>query len=224
MSLLSKIVDRKKIKELDELGEGRSPEQRQVILYFRGTGCCLKKAMTDAEYEAMVMKKVQELNIRERAVNKLGIDEDQVKEVEPIHFESWLFDSDRKNWIKMGKDKVWRSSAYQVTWLFFSSEQVYFYQYTLRLADDGKKEQTDEYFYKDITNFSAASESVEKEDVPLKESCGGEITYGRRVVDVDVFRITVPGDKISCAMEQSEYTESAIQGMKAKLREKKGSK
>lgn len=208
--------------DLKELLKGRSSEQKEVIKYFCGTGCCLKKSMSDAEYDAMVMKKVQALNLREKAMNKLGIDEDQVKEVEPIHFESWLFDTGR-TYAKLGKDRLWRSSAYQVTWLFFSSEQVYFYQYTMNMDEEGKKEQTDEYFYKDITNFSAASESVEKE-VLVKTSCKGKETYEKRVVDTNLFRITVPGDKISCAMDQNEYTETAIQGMKAKLREKKSAK
>ena len=33
--------------------------------------------------------------------------------------------------------------------------------------------------------------------------------------------LVVPGDKFYCSMEQNDYTERAIQGMKAKLREKK---
>lgn len=209
-------------KELNNLTKGRSEEQAKVIKYFLGTGCCVKKPISDAEYDAIVIKKVQALNVRERALSKLGIDEDQVKEVEPIHFEGWSFDSS-KAYAKFGKDKLWRSSAYQVTWIFFSSEQVYIYRYTLNMDEDGKKEQTDEYFYKDITNFSTGSESVEKE-VLVKTTCKGEGVYERRVVDSNMFQITVPGDKISCAMEQNDYTENAIQGMKAKLREKKGSK
>ena len=40
-------------------------------------------------------------------------------------------------------------------------------------------------------------------------------------VDANRFAITVPGDKFYCSLEQNDYTERAIQGMKAKLREKK---
>ena len=95
------------------------------------------------------------------------------------------------------------------------------YQYTFNMDEDGKKESTEEYFYKDITNFSTASDTVEKE-VLEKVSCKGEATYTRKNVDSNRFAMVVPGDKFYCSMEQSDYTERAIQGMKAKLREKKG--
>lgn len=120
----------------------------------------------------------------------------------------------------MGKDRVWRSSAYQISWIFFSDTQVYVYQYTFNMDEDGKKEATEEYFYKDITNFSTVSDSVEKEVVD-KVSCTGKTTYVRKSVDSNRFALVVPGDKFYCSMEQSDYTERAIQGMKAKLREKK---
>ena len=41
-------------------------------------------------------------------------------------------------------------------------------------------------------------------------------------MDRNDFAIIVPGDKFYCSMEQNDYTERVIQGMKAKLREKKG--
>lgn len=122
---------------------------------------------------------------------------------------------------KWGKDRKWRSSAYQISWIFFSDTQVYVYQYTFNMDEDGKKESTEEYFYKDITNFSTSSDTVEKE-VLEKVSCKGEATYTRKNVDSNRFAMVVPGDKFYCSMEQSDYTERAIQGMKAKLREKKG--
>ena len=88
------------------------------------------------------------------------------------------------------------------------------------MDEAGKKENTEEYFYKDITNFSSSSDTVEK-DVLLKTSCKGDSTYGRKNVDIDQFRIVVPGDKLTCAMDQNEYSERSIKGMKAMLREKK---
>ncbi len=88
------------------------------------------------------------------------------------------------------------------------------------MDEDGKKESTEEYFYKDITNFSTSSDTIEKE-VLDKINCKGEAVYTRKNVDSNRFAIVVPGDKFYCSMEQSDYTERAIQGMKAKLREKK---
>ena len=175
--------------------------------------------MTDAEYDAMVRAKLNSMDVKKKALAKIGLDESQVNEIEPVHFEGFLFD-ERNAYALLGKDRVWRSSAYQISWIFFSDTQVYVYQYTFNMDEDGKKEATEEYFYKDITNFSTVSDSVEKEVVD-KVSCTGKTTYVRKSVDSNRFALVVPGDKFYCSMEQSDYTERAIQGMKAKLREKK---
>jgi hypothetical protein len=88
------------------------------------------------------------------------------------------------------------------------------------MADDTRAEKTEEYFFKDITNFSSSSDTIEKE-VLEKTSCNGQSTYSRKQVPSNTFALVVPGEKFKCSMEQTEYTEKTIQGMKAKLREKK---
>jgi hypothetical protein len=209
-----------KRKEMDRLLKGRTPDQQKVIKYFFGSGGCLSKGMKDEEYESMVMARAKSMDFKKKALDKIGLDESQVNEVAPVHFEGYLFD-DKKAYARRGEDGLWRSSAYQITWLFFSSTQVYVYQYTFNMDEDGKKESTEEYFYKDITNFSTSSDIVEKETV-AKVNCKGEASYVRTNVDTNRFALVVPGDKFYCAMQQSDYSEKAIQGMKAKLREKKG--
>lgn len=209
--------------EMNQRMKGRTPEQKKVIKYFYGEGGCLSflsPGLKDEDYDAMVMAKAKSIDFKQKALNKIGLDESQVNEIEPVHFEGYWFD-EKKTLAKWGKDKVWRSSAYQVSWLFFSSSQIYVYQYTFNMDEDGKKESTEEYFYKDITNFSTSSDTVEKW-VLDKVSCKGEATYARKNVDANRFAMVVPGDKFYCSMDQNDYTERAIQGMKAKLREKKG--
>ena len=205
--------------EMKRALKGRTPDQQKVIKYFYGSGGCLSHKLTDAEYDAMLKAKLNSMDVKKKALAKLGLDESQVNEIEPVHFEGFLFD-DRKAYAILGKDRVWRSSAYQISWIFFSDTQVYVYQYTFNMDEDGKKETTEEYFYKDITNFSTVSDSVEKEVVD-KVSCTGKVTYVRQSVDTDVLKFVVPGESFTCSMEKSDYTERAIQGMKAKLREKK---
>jgi len=206
--------------EMDRLLKGRTPEQQKVIKYFFGAGGCFSKGMSDDEYESMVMAKAKSIDFKQKALDKIGLDESQVNEVAPVHFEDYLFD-DKKAYARRGKDGIWRSSAYQISWLFFSSAQVYVYQYTFNMDEDGKKESTEEYFYKDITNFSTSADSVEKETVG-KVSCSGKAEFVRTSVETNRFALIVPGDKFYCSMKQSDYAEKAIQGMKAKLREKKG--
>lgn len=206
--------------EMNRALKGRTPEQQKVIKYFYGAGGCLSKGMTDEEYDSMVRAKANSIDFKQRALSRIGLDESQVNEIEPVHFEGYYFD-DKRTYAKPGRDRIWRSSAYQITWLFFSDTQVYVYQYTFNMDEDGKREKTEEYFYKDITNFSTLSDSVEKEVVD-KVSCTGKTTYVRQSVDYNSFRLVVPGESLLCSMYQNDYTERAIQGMKAKLREKKG--
>jgi hypothetical protein len=214
-----------KQKEMNQRLKGRTPDQQKVIKYFYGSGGCLKKGLTNDEYESMVMAKAKSMDFKQKALDKIGLDESQVREVEPVHFEGWWWGDTEKDANKFytlrGKDGVWRTSAYQITWIFFSATQVYVYKYTFNMDEDGKNEQTEEYFYKDITNFSTSSETVERE-TPIKTSCTGNVTYLRTKVDINRFTLSAMGDKFFCAMQQNDYTEKAVQGMKVKLREKKG--
>ncbi len=205
--------------DLKDRLKGRSPNQQKVIKYFAGEGGCLSKGLSDAEYDEMVRAVVNGTDWKQKALSKIGLDEDQLKEIDPIHFEGYYFD-EKKTYAKYGADKKWRSSAYQISWLFFSADQVYLYQYTFNMDEEGKKEHTEEYFYKDITNFSTTSDTVEKE-VPETSGCNNNVEYVKKSVDYTRFALVVPGDKLYCSMDQSDEYESAIQGMKAKLREKK---
>ena len=74
----------------------------------------------------------------------------------------------------------------------------------------------EEYFYKDITNFTTVSDTTE---TPEYDTESGKTKLVN--VDANKFVISVFGDKFYCSMEQNDYTERVIQGMKAKLREKK---
>ncbi|WIL21299.1 hypothetical protein [Geothrix sp.] len=174
--------------------------------------------MPDQEFEAILGKALTGTDWRKKALDKIGLDESEVREIEPVRFEGYVFDGNV--FVKRGKDGVWRSSAYQLTWLFFSSTQVYVWQNTFNLNEGGKKERTEEYFYKDITNFSAQSDTEEKETL-ASGGCMGSPKVVREQVHTNRFQLTVPGEKLFCSMQQNEYTEKSIQGMKAKLREKK---
>jgi hypothetical protein len=204
------------------LCKGRTPEQQSVIKYFLSTGGCFSKGLSDGAYEEIVQQKAKSLDFKQKALDKIGLDESQVNEIPPVHFEGYKFD-EKKGYAKLGKDRMWRSSIYQISWLFFSNTQVYVYQYTFNLDEDGKKESTEEYFYKDITNFSTSSDTVEKPVIEMAGGClGKKPKLVRKNVETEQFALVVPGDKFYCSMDKKSDTEGVIQAMKAKLREKKG--
>ncbi len=209
---------------IKEAIKGRTIEQQEVIKYFLGKNSFpnqgfLCKRLTDEEYDSIKNNTVNKSNFKQKALDKIGLDISQISEIDPVHFEGWLYG--KKNSVDLAKygkvDHKPRSSAYQITWLFFSSSQVYIYRHSFHFNKDDKRVSTEEYFYKDITNFSTSSDTVETNiwNDKLKK-------YELKNIDSNDFTITVPGEKFYCSLEQNEYSERAIQGMKAKLREKKG--
>ncbi len=184
-------------------------------------GCFPKKHgfVSDAEYDALVSATSKRLDPKARGLQKLGLDESQVKEIKPISFANAVYipvderkPSEPFFW-KIGSDGVFRSSIYEITWIYFTATQLLAYQ--LRFSVDWEKlsERTFEYHYKDIT---ALSTDTVQED---------EVIDGEKVFQTvrNVFTITVPNDSFTVSLRNrpNEEEENTIQAMKAMLREKK---
>lgn len=195
-----------------KLLKGLNSEQQSVVKYFLADGCLGRiGCMSDEDYDKLVVSKVKSLNLKKRALGKIGLDEDQVSEIAPINFEGFDF---KKAYARRGKDNKWRSSKYQSTWLFFSDDQVYVYVYEINTDCDEKKERTEEYFYRDVTNFSTATET---EETKMLDKNGR-----RQTVEYATFSVVVPGDKITCSISNTRGdVDRSISAMKQKLREKK---
>ncbi|MBP3762352.1 MAG: hypothetical protein J6I49_00555 [Bacteroidales bacterium] len=206
-----------------EFKKNRTPEQKKVINYFRPLGGCvggvisLFSRMSDDQYEAMIAERVKQINSMDAALNKLGIDVDMVKEVKPIYFEGYHFD-EKKTFARLGKDDKWRSSAYEITWIFAGDKQLYVYNYRFNMDEDSKTVTAEEFFYKDITNVNHTTETVEKEIYDF--SCI-KSKKGRKSVEYNDFVLSAMGDKLLCSMHATEENERSIQGLKNKIREKK---
>jgi len=179
------------------------------------------KTMSASEYIDLVRNTVNSMNVKKKALGKLGIDEDQVTEIQPVEFQAF----------KHTKDSAYKqgcSNFFEVTWLFFSANQLYAYSVVVDMLSNSLKERTEEYFYKDVTNFSSSTESTEKTEAVTEIKKGGcgkadQTIYSHKktMLEVAEFKIVVPGDAFRCAMEATDEIEKRIQGMKQKLREKK---
>ena len=198
------------VKQLKKVATG---EQKIVIDYFNKP--CF--GPNDAQFDTIAKSIRSKLDTRKMALNKIGLDEDQLKEIPDVCFEGFQIDTWQNGKIegfsKVGTDMQWRSGKYAVTHLFFSSSQVYMYKYEFSLYSNDKKERTEEYFYKDITNFSTSGETVNA----YNTNCMG----GVKVVPVETqkFELIVPGDRFGCETQMN--IEQSVQAMKGKLREKK---
>ena len=192
---------------------GKSETQKQIIRYFMiaEQGFLKEKLWTDEDFDDYFNDAIK--NTRERALEKLGIDEEQVKEIEPISFQNMMYHNDltdKSALFKRGKDGKWRSSVYQANWLFFSDKQIFVCKTNLSFTDDTIKDRTFEYFYKDITNISTEEKS--------------EYIQRRGNLPYIEFKIIVPGDSFKCELyntDKNEERERSIKAMRALLREKK---
>ncbi|MBR6489645.1 MAG: hypothetical protein IKT03_03830 [Muribaculaceae bacterium] len=197
--------------DIEKLRKGKNPEQKKVISYFLDNErCCFGEKVTDKEIDEIVQAKTNELS-KNMVFGRLGIAEEHVTALAPVQFKGYVIDN---AFVKKGKDGVFRSSRYQVSWLFFSNEQVYFYQKTFSLIDDSKKENIEEYFYKDITSFSSL---INTEQYSVYDKNGEIVAHGS--LDSQYFALTVPGEKMLCATGIG--CDNVIRGMKELLREKK---
>ena len=202
--------------EVNKRCKGKSEQQKQVIKYLYG-GCMTFGKMTDSDYDSLVASIRNSLNLKQKALNKIGLDEDQLREIEPVFFEGYARDN-----LFVGKqDGKLRSTWYETAWLFFSDSQVYMYKYSWDMESDGKRETSEEYFYTDITNFNTASETVEAFNI--KTGCNGKEKSREKVNrDYSSFSLVVPGDKLFCSTSNAPNAEASVSAMKQKLREKKG--
>lgn len=62
------------------------------------------------------------MNLKQKALSKIGLDE-EVSEISSAMFEGFVY---KNAYAKQNASGKRGSSAYQVSWIFFSSTQVYF--------------------------------------------------------------------------------------------------
>ena len=199
--------------EISKLCKGKTEDQKKVIKYRHGGVFVLGK-MTDADYDQHVQNVIAKLNTKQRALNKIGLDEDQLREIDPVFFEGYSSEN-----AFVGKDDKLRSTKYETAWLFFSDTQVYMYRYMMDMMSDDKKESTEEYFYKDITNFSTSAETIEA--FKTKTGCFGSSEKEKVNREFSNFGLIVPGDKFRCSTSNVKNLDQSVNAMKQKLREKK---
>lgn len=219
--------------ELAVMKKGKTPEQVRVIDFFMssdsGDGCgCLKHAsgtLTMQEYLTLVNNKITELDVKSKAITKIGLDESQISEIPPIVLYGFDFDVDG-SYFKYANN-MYVSNIYTVSWIFFSAEQIYIYSYTFDTMSDYTFEKTKDYFYTDVTSFT--TEKITDARITSSVSGGGCFsktteTTNKTMFVKNRFKIVVPNDYFSETMTDSPAIEQSIQAAKAMLREKKYSR
>jgi hypothetical protein len=181
----------------------------------------LKKKITDSEIDQACIDAIQ--NIKNEAINRLGVDEDQVKMAEPILIKGYDFFDDSSDILyKQGKDGIWRSSQYKAVLFFFSSEQVFCFSRTFSLIKrDEQYDSTDEYFYRDIVSVSTTQN---KRRITINEKVDGKKTPVTSEVTSECFRLTTSGGtsvQATVTKKDTEAVNRSINAMRNLLKDKK---
>lgn len=167
---------------------------------------------SDDEFDKIAHSTVGD--IKSEALSKLGVDEDEVKLIEPITFEGYDFHNiSSQSWYKLGKDGNYRSSNYEGCIFLFSENQVYFYSKRVSLIKKESKINTDEYLYNDLVSAATTSEVA-----TFKNNKGKDESY-----TYEHFVLTSTGGTKTPASIQTNdpSTEESIKGMKQLIRQKK---
>lgn len=169
-----------------------------------------KKVMTDSEYEALVNKKIESMNIEQLGLEKLGLDPDQVKEIRPIILRDKVINKDYSFTVRNSVDYSLHSSTQHVTYLYFTDEQLFVYKVQFDMCCNIQDEYTSEFFYKDICDVSShTSRNILKyEDYQFEYS----------TVTLDII---ATNSEIGFVLDGDNENVGSIQAMKQKIREKK---
>ena len=192
-------------KRIRKMCEGKSQFQKNIIIYFLRR-CKLKMPITDDDFYGFISWFRNDYNSAENVLGQLGVDEDEVKESAPVHFEGFRYSG---AYLKTNSKKQLVSSIYETSWLFFSSNQIFVYKATMNLFDNTIHVVADEFFYRDIVSFSTLSDR--------------EVTNTGMNIPMDSFSmLNSGGERFTCSMTNVPDAKASIDGMKQLLREKKG--
>lgn len=204
--------------------KGKSKEQKKIIdFFYKEDECCglIKGSpIKFDEYINMVQARCDSFNHKQRAMEMIGLDQSQIEEIPPIVFSSFKYFGEGVE-VKVDDGDV-VTTHYSVTWIFFSATQMYTYKLTFSMISDDVTEETNDFFYTDITNFSTAHKLVEKID--FGKGCGCNPLGGdaqKNNYTVDELEIIVPGASYAFSLRNNGGVERSIQAAKAMIREKK---
>lgn len=178
-----------------------------ALLYFTFAG-----KPTDAEIDSDAASAIAD--VKKRALGKLGLDEDEVKLIDPVAVHGYYYKNIASGvQVKLGKDRVFRSSNYEGVVLFFSEHQLHAYKFQFSLVSPQEsREQTDEYFYKDVVSVSTQSETFKITDVKGNS----------QQVNFEEFKLTTTGGtSITSSIRDEGSVSRVISGARSLIREKK---
>ena len=217
---------------------GKTPEQKDVIDFFTSglSGCWyggkIFSKLKMIDYEQIVANRLSGLDLKNMAIEKIGLDESEINEIPPIVLSGYIWEDfdakDRDDVVFFhAEDGRAVSSRFSVTWLFFSRLQIYSYTYIFDTVSDRIWEKSMEFFYQDITCFAINENLVQKIiDKNSKGCVHGCLSFFRKNMEchsyyVNELKIVVPGGSYSFSMRNNGKQTDSLHAAKAMVRERK---
>lgn len=152
-------------------------------------------------------------DLKSRALDRLGIDESEVMEIEPVYFDGYHFEG--SSVVRDKKDNKARASMGRAVYFFFTKNEVYCYTYTVSLIDNNISEDTDTYFYSDIVSVATTTATGTISN-PAKPTMA-PINY-----QYDCFKLTTTGGtSMQAGLRDKAGAERSINGMRNLIKAKK---
>lgn len=153
-----------------------------ALFYFMD----IKKRLSDSEFDQICESQVQDM--RNEALSKLGLDEDEVSEAGHIQVSSYDYDTHSPSILrKQGKDGVWRTSQYMVAVLFSSQDVLHCFVRRFSVIGNETTDSIEEHFYRDITSFKVApnvrNDQINAEYVELTKANGSTFNFAFKRAD-----------------------------------------
>lgn len=168
-----------------------------------------KAVMTDEEYEQLVDQKIEEMDIKALGLDRLGLDPDQIKEINPIILRDKVIEKYSFT-VYNDEDESTHSSTQHVTYLYFTDEQLFVYKIVFDMCCNVQDEWAHEFFYTDICDIrSYTSRNILKTD-------HGDFEYSTVAFD-----IISTNSEIGFVIDGDNENINSLQAMKQKIRERK---
>lgn len=180
------------------------------IFLYKGAS----RGVTGEQIDALLV--AEEQKALSQALNKLGLDRDELGSVEPLIVSGYKF-TDLPFGTMARQEKStgkWRSPLGEVAVIIFSDDVLHSYKRIFSFVDPSfKGEETDEYFYKDVVSISTKSE-VEK--------LAGVGKLAPTISYESLTLTTSGGTSVKCSIYKSdEKVERALGAARTLVKEKK---
>ncbi|MBR2029612.1 MAG: hypothetical protein IJ999_01755 [Clostridia bacterium] len=164
----------------------------------------IKGRVKDSYIDEVIASKIKD--IKQKAMTKFGIDQDEVNEIDPISFDGFIWEGEGVV-AKKGKDGIYRSNKYEIALLLFSRHEVYAYIYSFYITKANEVEKTTLYFYKDILTVSTSTKEITLSD--------------DSVIRYESFELDTAGKTLSCQLKNNDTAQRSINGLRSLIKAKK---